>query len=107
MSRLLLDEKPLIILPKLAVLIGLNEAIVLQQIHYWLREKRDDPERYAASFALGEWWVYNTLDAWQKQFPFWSVMTIRRTLESLEAKGLVISDALSPGQARPHEMVPH
>ena len=33
---LLISEPPLQVLPSLAVKIGLNEAIVLQQIHYWL-----------------------------------------------------------------------
>ncbi len=36
MNNLLLDEHPLLVMPKLATLIGLNEAIVLQQVHYWL-----------------------------------------------------------------------
>ena len=34
--RLLIDEPPLMVLPSLAAVIGLNEAIMLQQIHYWL-----------------------------------------------------------------------
>ena len=37
-SKLLVDEPPLIVLPSLAVAIGLAEAILLQQIHYWLRQ---------------------------------------------------------------------
>ena len=36
MSRLLIKESPVMIIPSLAVKIGLNEAVVLQQIHYWL-----------------------------------------------------------------------
>ena len=35
MSKLLLNEQPLLIMPTLASKIGLNESIVLQQIHYW------------------------------------------------------------------------
>lgn len=38
MSKLLLDDEPLVILPKLAAAIGLNEAIILQQLHYWLEK---------------------------------------------------------------------
>ena len=34
-TMVLYDRYPLIINPTLAELIGLNEAIVLQQIHYW------------------------------------------------------------------------
>ncbi|SDN86290.1 hypothetical protein SAMN05443253_12225 [Bacillus sp. OK048] len=36
MSRLLINEGPVKIIPSLATKIGLNEAVVLQQIHYWL-----------------------------------------------------------------------
>ena len=36
MSNLLTQEPPLQVLPSLAVAIGLNEAIVLQQVHYLL-----------------------------------------------------------------------
>ncbi|MDW9215749.1 hypothetical protein SE957_24245 [Escherichia coli] len=34
---LLFAERPLVINTQLAMKIGLNEAIVLQQLHYWLR----------------------------------------------------------------------
>jgi hypothetical protein len=75
MGRLLFDEHPLVILPELAVLIGLNEAVVLQQLHYWLQKSNH--------FHEGRRWVYNTYDQWQRQFPFWSTVTVRRTLMAL------------------------
>jgi len=75
MSKLLLDEYPLIILPKLAVLVGLNEAIVLQQLNYWLQK--------SAHIFDGRRWIYNTYEQWQEQFPFWSISTIRRALTVL------------------------
>ncbi|HAH9618369.1 ybl78 [Escherichia coli] len=36
--KLLFAERPLVINTQLAMKIGLNEAIVLQQLHYWLRD---------------------------------------------------------------------
>jgi hypothetical protein len=81
LSKLLLDDKPLIILPSLAEKIGLNESIVLQQLHYWLLESKNIKD--------GEKWVYNTYEDWQKQFPFWSVSTIRRIIGKLEKENLV------------------
>ncbi|MEH7490677.1 hypothetical protein [Neobacillus niacini] len=83
MSTLLINEAPLMIVPSLAVEIGLNEAVVLQQIHYWLTMSKHKIE--------GKKWVYNTYEDWQKQFPFWSISTIRRTFYSLEKSGIVIS----------------
>ncbi|WP_349774291.1 hypothetical protein [Ureibacillus chungkukjangi] len=35
MNRRIIDESPLLIRPTLAAKVGLNEAIILQQIHYW------------------------------------------------------------------------
>lgn len=83
MSKLLINEPPLQVLPSLAVLLGLNESIVLQQLHYWLEKSKhnyDDRQ-----------WVYNTSAEWQEQFPFWSEATIRRTFASLRDKGVVLT----------------
>ncbi len=39
MSNLLLDERPLIVLPSLAAMLNsLDEAVILQQIHYWIEK---------------------------------------------------------------------
>ncbi len=81
--RLLIDEPPLQVLPSLAVAIGLNEAIVLQQIHYWLQRSTNERD--------GRRWVYNSVKEWQEQFPFFSNATLRRTLESLEKQGLIVT----------------
>ena len=40
MSKILFDEQPIVVSRELAKLIGLNEAIVLQQVHYWLEINR-------------------------------------------------------------------
>ena len=64
MSRLLIHESPLQVLPSLAVKIGLNEAIILQQLHYWLNPDHNK------NIREGSHWVYNSYEQWQKQFPF-------------------------------------
>lgn len=81
MSRLLINENPLQVLPTLACSIGLNEAIVLQQIHYWLNSSQN--------FFEEKYWVYNSVAEWQKQFPFWSESTIKRVLLNLEKQQVV------------------
>ena|SRR5690625_145506 len=83
MNNLLIDENPLIVLPSLAKKIGLNEAIILQQIHFWINKKKN--------YRDGNYWVYNTYNGWSKQFPFWSVSTIRRSLKNLEKMGLIVT----------------
>lgn len=87
MSKLLLNEQPLLVMPELATKIGLNESIILQQIHYWLEINKKSNTNYYD----GRHWTFNSYDQWQNQFPFWSVRTIRRTISKLEISGLVIS----------------
>ena len=81
MSRLLINEPPLQVLPSLAKEIGLNEAIMLQQMHYWLLKSSNE--------FKGVKWFYKTLEEWKTEFTFWSAMTIRRTLGSLEKQKII------------------
>lgn len=84
-GRLLISGSPLMVLPLLAVKIGLNEALVLQQIHYWISNELNK------NIRDGRVWVYNTINEWRKQFPFWGLNTIIRAIESLESKKLIIT----------------
>ncbi|MDW4340988.1 DnaD domain protein [Staphylococcus saprophyticus] len=81
MNKLLIDDYPIQVLPKLAERIGLNEAIILQQMHYWLNQSKHSHE--------GKKWIYNSYKSWEEQFPFWSNVTVRRTISSLEKQGLL------------------
>lgn len=87
MSKLLINEPPLQILPTLAGKIGLHEAIVLQQIHYWV----DINQKANKNLKEGFYWTYNTYQAWQSQFPFWTLRTIKGIIAKLETQGLLIS----------------
>jgi hypothetical protein len=92
MNKLLLDEHPLQVLPSLACTIGLNEAIVLQQIHYWL--KAYEHKHIGDHFKDGRWWVYNSYEQWKTDnFPFFSVATIKRTVLKLEEIHLLVSSS--------------
>lgn len=88
MSNLLINEPPLQVLPSLAVKIGLAEAIVVQQIHYWLQRAKpmDDGLR----------WVYNSVTEWEKQFPFWHRNTIANHLKSLRESGILVAEFKAP-----------
>lgn len=85
MSNLLLDERPLIVLPSLAAMLNsLDEAVILQQIHYWI-EKRQN-------YREGRYWVYNSMENWMQQFPWIkSRTTLTRYFNNLEKKGLLIT----------------
>lgn len=83
MTKFLIKESPMLIFPSLAMKIGFREAVILQQIHFWLTS--------SLHIIEGRRWIYNTYKDWHKQFPFWSEVTIKRSILSLERKGLLIS----------------
>lgn len=86
MSKLLIQEPPLQVLPSLAVAIGLNEAIVLQQIHYLLL----DPN-HGKKIAEHRW-IFNTVEQWiVGYFPFWSVRTMKTIFTNLAKMELIIT----------------
>lgn len=78
----LTGEEPRLYRPKLAKLIGLNETIVLHQIHFFI-SLEGAPERG------GRKWVYKTIEAWQEQFQFWSLKTVERALKGLRDRKLI------------------
>ena len=87
-SPLLINESPLQVLPSLAKAIGLNEAIVLQQIHYWLNIN----QKKNKNFFNNRYWTYNTFDAWHAEnFSFWSLRTVKTIFKHLEAKKILLS----------------
>ncbi|MDS9471942.1 conserved phage C-terminal domain-containing protein [Sporosarcina pasteurii] len=82
--KLLINESPLQVLPSLAMILGLNDALLIQQLHYRLLISRNERDLHK--------WVYRTYEEWQREeFPFWSVDTIKRTIRRLESKGLIVS----------------
>ena len=86
MAKGLYDPRPLKLDRVLASKIGLNEAIILQQIQYWTEKN----EAKNNNFRDGHFWVFNTVPEWQEQFSFWCTRTIERTLAKLEKDGLLI-----------------
>ena len=73
----------------LAIIIGdLEEAIVLNQVSYWLEKYRE----ISHNFKDKRYWVYNSYQKWHDDnFPFWSPKKIQRIFRSLEKKGLLLS----------------
>lgn len=88
-SHLLINEPALQVLPTLAKAIGLEEAIILQQLHYWLNNPKVEGREYD-SFK----WIFNTYEEWQENFPFWSIQQIQRFFLNLEKGGFIISKKL-------------
>lgn len=85
MANVLLNERPLVVLPGLAEALGsLDEAVILQQLHYWLQRSSNKRD--------GRTWVYNSMSAWLKQFPWVkSRTTLTRHFDKLKKLGLILT----------------
>lgn len=86
MSKLLIDERPLTVLPSLVQAVGMERAVILQQIHWLLQNPSSGIERD------GERWVWGTYQEWcDDYFPFWEPDTLRKHLVKLEQEGYILS----------------
>ena len=83
MAKLLLDEYPLIVIPSLAKAVGINGAIILQQLHYWLLKSTNLEDGFV--------WRYRTYDGWAEDLPWLSAAGVRKILKKLEKDGHIIT----------------
>ena len=81
-SKLLINEHPLQALPTLAKMIGLDKAVILQQIQYWISTSSHEIEGYN--------WIYNSYSEWSEQFPWLTSEGVRYHIRGLEKTGYLI-----------------
>ncbi len=82
--NLLIQESPLQGLPSLAMQVGFNVAILLQQLHF--------KSLISNNIRDGHKWVYKTYEEWKNdEFLFWSVDVIKRAIRGLEDNSFIIS----------------
>ena len=87
MNRKVFDNYYIGINKELAKGLGVNETIVLQQIHGWLVSN----EKRGLNYKNGRYWTFNSLKKWhENHFSFWSESTLKRVFTSLENKGILI-----------------
>ena len=87
MSNIFYNIEPKVINTELACLLGLNEAIVLQQLHYWIEKNKATATNYHDS----RYWTYGTVQEYRdRDFRFWSFDTVKRTLTKLIKLGFVL-----------------
>ena len=94
--KLLTNEYPLILLPKLAK--GLRKALkayasdgaaFLQQVHYWCTTTSGVVDEY------GRRWIYNTYSDWLDQFPWLTEHGFRKIKSALLDLGILETTALN------------
>ena len=76
-SKLITPESPLLVPPLLAAEIGLEEALILQQIHYFCQISKHIKQD-------GRRWFWKTLNGWGQTLPFLKISTIRRAIANLK-----------------------
>lgn len=82
---------------ELANAIGLNETILLQQIHYWCCNYAQNGKVKNNHYHDGQYWVYNSIDQWTEQLPWAGESTTERAVRKLREKGLIIVGYYSHG----------
>jgi hypothetical protein len=65
---------------------GIEAAVILYNIDFWIRKNRAN-ERH---FYDGKYWTYNSVKAWQELFPYITRDVIRKRLDYLVDKGILI-----------------
>ncbi len=74
MSMYLFDEQPIVANKALARALGLNDALVLQQINYWIEINKKSGKNYHDEKD----WTYNSIRAWQENdFDYMSVDMVK------------------------------
>lgn len=81
--KLLVDGRQLFLSQDLAIRIGIEEALFLQQLYYRLETRGMEKE--------GHIWYRQTYQGWAKQCPQWNIRKIKRLVMKLEHYQIIIS----------------
>lgn len=65
---------------------GVEEAILIHSFQFWIDHNRANSQH----FHDGRTWSYNTLQAFAKQFPYWTTKQVRRAVDSLVRQGVLV-----------------
>jgi len=86
-SKLLFDSPPVVFSMELAVAVGVTEAIVLQQIHYWC----DHNAKSNRNRHDNHYWCYNSMSKWLEKYPCFTRSTLTRAFDKLRKRGILIT----------------
>jgi hypothetical protein len=72
--------------PDIAIQVGVNAAVVYRNLVFWVRHN----ETNRRNFHEGRFWTYNSLSAFNEQFPYLTAKQIRTALDKLVEAGLIL-----------------
>lgn len=70
----------------IAEMYGIESAILLHYIHYWVLHNRANDTNYRD----GRYWTYNSRAAFKKLFPYMSEWRIKESLSQLQKGGMIL-----------------
>lgn len=71
----------------LAKAYGVNEAILLNNIAFWVMKNKANKQNYFE----GKYWTFNSVKAYSDLFPYLSASTIKRALKHLKDEGVIMT----------------
>lgn len=77
--------------PEIAKDVGTDSAIILENIIYWIDKNYQNQKNKETkpSYNDGDWWTYNSLEAFLGQFTWLTQDQLRTRLKNLEDKGYI------------------
>ena len=78
----------------LAKLYGIEEAILINNFHYWIKENKANDR----NFFDGRYWTFNTQKAYADLFSYLSEGRIKRTINNLVEKGILMKGNYNTNQ---------
>lgn len=79
----LFEDRPIVVLPKMACAIGMNESIFLMMFR--------EEVVFHGTVIDDNHWIKRSLLDWRDIMPWWSMAMIRRTIDSLEQQNILQS----------------
>ncbi len=73
---------------------GLHEAIMIQNLQFWIEKNRSNGRHLYDDRT----WTYNSVKAFSSLFPYLSASAVRRTLNSLQEQGVIVSGNYNASQ---------
>lgn len=75
-----------------AILFGIESAVLIYNIEFWIQKNKANQRH----FYEGKYWTYNSVKAWHELFPYMTKDVIRKRLDFLVEKGILIRGNFSP-----------
>jgi len=80
---------------ELASLVGIEKAILLKNIDYWVGE--NERRKIDSSFAYGKWWTFESLTSLAKKYPYMKRGNLSRWFKELKESKWIIMYSTTDG----------